>query len=108
MLDGFESLCAHIHKVNDQWFRDQHPLLTHQRIEELQTKFAKPLPLTEAYRELFTTAEREHLTYEHFLEDWEAYCELRASKQKPGSGEADNGLQEVSFDTAVAFLEEMQ
>ena len=50
------------------------------------------------YKILFTEAEREHLTYEYFLEDWNAFVEKRPNLARDS----------MSFETSVAFLEEMQ
>jgi hypothetical protein len=113
----FDAVCEHIHRVNDRWFQEQQPLLTEQRIEELERAFGsegtcdeetsekkcmKLLSLHQAYHVLFTTAEREHLTFEHFLEDWEAFQQER---KKSGS---DEDSESVSFETAIDFLKEMQ
>lgn len=108
-LDSFENICTHIHHVNDQWFQESHPLLTHQRIEELQKSFAEPLPVQDAYVHLFTTAEREHLTYQHFLEDWQAYIRVDNSDNNAETvATLQNGEKVISFEIAVAFLKEMQ
>ena len=58
------------------------------------------LDLPQAYQILFTSAEREHLTYPHFLEDWNAFLEMPQYSQLP--------RDKISCETAVAFLKEMQ
>jgi len=44
---------------------------------------SKILSLEEAYKVIFTEAEREHLTYEHFLEDWLAFLQDKVGKEEP-------------------------
>eukprot|EP00934_Nitzschia_sp_Nitz4_P005639 Nitzschia sp. Nitz4//scaffold109_size72162//12928//13917//NITZ4_005835-RA/size72162-processed-gene-0.38-mRNA-1//-1//CDS//3329532730//5629//frame0 len=94
----FQDVCDHVHLVNDLWFRESQPLLTHQRQEDLEAAFPHAHSLVDAYPLLFTDAEREHLTYEHFLEDWAVFCEANSK----------DSLEEVSYETALDFLREMQ
>lgn len=94
-----ERVRLHIHETNDEWFRKTNPMLTRTRIDELQIMFQeRSLDLRLCYEILFTAAEREHLTFDHFLEDWNAFLENRP-KVAPDA---------MSFETAVEFLEEMQ
>lgn len=95
----FEVVCRHVHECNDAWFQQHQPLLTRTRTETLKASFICPLGLSRAYQELFTDAEREHLTYEHFLEDWNAFLQSN-----------DEGIPKdsISYETALRFLEEMQ
>jgi hypothetical protein len=94
-----EKVRLHIHETNDEWFRKTNPMLTRTRIDELQRMFQeRSLDLRMCYEILFTAAEREHLTFDYFLEDWSAFLENRP-KLAPDT---------MSFETAVAFLEEMQ
>jgi hypothetical protein len=58
----------------------------------------RELDLPSAFVALFTPAEREHLTYEHFLEDWSAFTDKRPELP----------IDRLSYETAVAFLQEMQ
>jgi hypothetical protein len=89
----------HVHQTNDEWFQSHNPMLTRTRQDELQKAFQnRSLDLQTCYVVLFTEAEREHLTYEHFLEDWEVFRET--------SSKID--VDRMTFDTAVAFLKEMQ
>ena len=89
----------HVHETNDEWFQSHNPMLTRTRHDELQSMFAsRVLDLRKCYDALFTEAEREHLTFEHFLEDWDAFLETRPNIERDC----------MSFETAVAFLEEMQ
>ena len=89
----------HIVRVNDDWYRSQNPMLTHKRKEAIHTAMAdNDLSLQQAYLILFTEEEREHLTYDHFLEDWEAYRERHP----------DVPSVTLSKDTAFAFMDEMQ
>ena len=80
------------------WFQQHEPLLTRQREQALKEAFENPLALEPAYLALFTDAEREHLTYEHFLEDWDAYLEQRATVPR----------NSICCDEAIRFLQEMQ
>ncbi|CAJ1891430.1 unnamed protein product [Cylindrotheca closterium] len=95
----WDRVSAHVHKCNDAWFQQHQPLLTRQRTQALKEAFEHPLVLQQAYLELFTDAEREHLTYEHFLEDWAAYLEQRKGTIPK---------KQISYDDAFLFLQEMQ
>ncbi|OEU07544.1 hypothetical protein FRACYDRAFT_197568 [Fragilariopsis cylindrus CCMP1102] len=68
----FNAICQHVETVNNRWFQEEQPLLTDKRIQELKYSFSI-LSLEEGYDVIFTAAERESLTYEHFLEDWSAF-----------------------------------
>jgi ubiquinone/menaquinone biosynthesis C-methylase UbiE len=94
------SVYEHIHAVNDQWYQKENPLMTRKRKDELYQAFETEstlLDLDTSYSVLFTDAEKEHLTFELFLEDWSAFVE---AKGVPSDF--------LSFATALAFLEEMQ
>jgi Methyltransferase domain len=126
LLD-YDEVCQHIHNVNDSWFQIQNPLLTKERIDIIRHAFqmdgieegkdssrgrsrTNPLLLTleEAYNALFTDAEREHLTMEHFVEDWDAFCceSLGGEKDSISSKDNQHKTEEVvSFELALKFLE---
>jgi SAM-dependent methyltransferase len=95
----FDAVCQHVYECNDAWFQQHQPLLTRTRKEAINTAFEHPLELSQAYQELFTDGERDNLTFEHFLEDWNAFCE---------SNDATLPKDSISSDTALKFLEEMQ
>ncbi|KAG7349091.1 methyltransferase domain containing protein [Nitzschia inconspicua] len=108
----FDAVYSHVHRVNDRWFQEQQPLLTKLRIHELKEAFEKisdiesnnstdggGVSLEEAFPILFTEAEREHLTFDHFLEDWEAFVQTHE-----GLGDGKT----LTLETAIAFLTEMQ
>jgi SAM-dependent methyltransferase len=96
----FDSVCRHVHHVNDTWFQQHQPLLTRPRTQALRESFENSsLPLVQAYAVMFTEAEREHLTYDHFLEDWQAFLNDKEDLA---------GATVVTFDVALAFLTEMQ
>ncbi|KAG7337217.1 methyltransferase domain containing protein [Nitzschia inconspicua] len=108
----FDAVYSHVHRVNDRWFQEQQPLLTELRIHELKEAFEKVsdierndategggVSLKEAFPLLFTEAEREHLTFDHFLEDWEAFVQTHE-----GLGDGNT----LTLETAIAFLTEMQ
>ena len=99
---NYDNVCQHIHAVSDAWFQKHQPLLTRTRTQELQKAFQTPLPLEKAYLALFTDAEREHLTYDHFLEDWEAFLDQQLSSK------TIYNKTTISCETAVSFLNEMQ
>mmetsp|Transcript_6406 Transcript_6406/g.18309 ORF Transcript_6406/g.18309 Transcript_6406/m.18309 type:complete len:169 (+) Transcript_6406:182-688(+) len=78
-----------------------------------------PLPLDAAYRAMFTDAEREHLTFDLFLEDWEAFCEEEEGeewerereeekKKKDHKHKPNDPRQWVGYETALRFLEANQ
>ena len=105
----YDTVCQHVHRVNDSWFQKHQPLLTRTRTQELQKSFANPLRLPEAYQFMFTDAEREHLTYEHFLEDWHAFMTHQVQTPTNNIDEKDEGdTTRISCETALAFLKEMQ
>ncbi len=104
----FEDVVKHVQEVNDRWFQDEQPLLTNERIENLKSAFfgnedhSKQMELEDAYGVMFTDAEREHLTYKHFLEDWEAFCR-EEEHDKPEPLELQNTSM-VTYDRALGFL----
>ena len=125
----FEKVVEHVQTVNDRWFQDEQPLLTETRIEDLRKAFcsleepnnnnndqekeggklssnsnSKRLSLEEAYEVVFTDAEREHLTYEHFLEDWEAFCNEGENQEEPDKLRETNGKGMMNYDLALNFL----
>jgi SAM-dependent methyltransferase len=99
-----QAVCQHINKTHDQWFQRTHPMLTGKRKEELQQVFQQSaaadqlLDLPQSFQALFTDAEREHLTYEYFLEDWHAF----------GEKHTELPVDRMSYETAACFLDEMQ
>jgi len=99
---SLDAAIEHVRNVSNTWFQQQHPILTPTRVDELQTSFATPLPLPTAFQALFTPQEKEHLTYEHFLQDWEAFSSSDAYKYDPAMP------QVVTLDLAIQFLKEMQ
>jgi hypothetical protein len=97
--------------------------LTDERLHDLQRSFGvasgdaddsakrKELSLEEAFGVIFTAAEREHLTYEHFLEDWEAFQCRRTSGDDVKTSSTSHIHPEgicMTYDMAVQFLKEMQ
>jgi len=99
----FNAVRDHLHRVNDAWFQTSNPMVTHTREADLRAAFEAradggTLPLKDCYAILFTDAEREHLTYEFFLEDWAAFHESHG----------DLSRDSMTVDTALQFLKEMQ
>ena len=125
-----EQVRKHIEAVCDEWYQTQNPMITGEREEHLHRAFTEAatvkmnlnqdeieshdksnvsiadsisIDLEKCYDILFTDAEKEHLSYEYFLEDWEAYC---ARIVDGGHTAMDrNGM---TFDIALDFLKEMQ
>ena len=96
----FDTVHEHILATNDHWFKSENPIMTSRRLQDLQRSFGhkETLNLPEAYAALFTEAERDNLSYDLFLEDWNAYTGSKPEIEK----------DYISLTTAVAFLEEMQ
>ena len=108
----FDAVRDHLHQVNDAWFKTSNPMATHTREADLRTAFDSrlaavhanvddrdgSLPLKDCFDILFTEAEREHLTFEFFLEDWDAFCANHGGISKDS----------MTVDTALLFLKEMQ
>jgi ubiquinone/menaquinone biosynthesis C-methylase UbiE len=104
-----DALNNHVHATTDQWFQLHNPMLTPQRRETIQKRFQEHntdgdetalCALHAAYTMLFTDEEREHLTYDLFLEDWEAWV---ADTNDPGFPK-----DHMSLETALEFLKAMQ
>ena len=96
---SWDAVYNHVHDTNDQWFRKQNPLLSEERKLQLRYAFGdESLALVHAFNVMFTDGEREHLEYQGFVEDWEAYCQNHA--------EVDS--ERISAKVAIAFLDEMQ
>jgi SAM-dependent methyltransferase len=105
-----DAVIQHVHRVGNDWFQNHQPLLTRTRTQELQQAFLNAslpsLALPEAYEVMFTHDERQHLTYEHFLEDWQAFCENQNNDQASHLSLSDDKM--ITCEIALAFLEEMQ
>jgi hypothetical protein len=122
----------HIHATNNAWYQTLNPLLSEERRLQLERDFSVPpkavddtsatsvkssssqslrrLTVPKCYTVLFTDAEREHLTYDNFLEDWRAYI-VGQQEQRTTSGSRDHTTEDeetMSLATALDFLQEMQ
>ena len=107
-----DAVRRHVHDTNDMWFQNENPMVTHMRKDDLKILFdeqikillpqadstATVLPLKECYDIMFTEAEKEHYSYDYFLEDWKVFCKENSSICVDGMG----------FFTAVDFLAAMQ
>ncbi|KAL9185100.1 hypothetical protein ACHAXT_002877 [Thalassiosira profunda] len=105
-----DRVLRHIERVCDEWYQQTNPMVTDEREKQLRNAFREAankesnemVDLKRCYKMLFTAAEKEHLSYEYFLEDWSAYYERLG----------DNGNQiyrdSMTVDTALDFLKEMQ
>ena len=101
-----ESIKSHIKNILDDWYARKNPLMTKSREVDLRRSFqnclmkssdesSNRLPLIEAYDVMFTDVEREHLSFDFFLEDWNSFT--HSSEQET-----------VTVDEAIQFLTEMQ
>ena len=104
----YAEVCTHVHACNDDWFTEYQPLLTRTRTESIQSAFEKPLKLPQAYKALFTEAEREHLTDEHFLEDCQAFLDGKEQIVESLSKQGPPPTDIISCNTALEFLKTMQ
>jgi SAM-dependent methyltransferase len=103
-----EHVVEHVKTVCNQWWTEQNPILSPERMAHLRSVFghsasttsssSSALSLPEAYEALFTEAEREHLEYEHFLEDWHGFLSTRSALDQTT----------MTLATALAFLNEVQ
>ena len=116
----------HIERTCDDWYQTTNPMVTGERENELRVAFieattanidikcendnlrdresANVLELKKFYEILFTDAEKEHLSYEYFLEDWEAYCN-QLTEDKDSDPIHREGM---TISIALDFLKEMQ
>ena len=94
-----DKVYAHVNACSDRWYQQQNPILTHERTHQIRQDFATSLPLQECYQVLFTEEEREHLTYEGFLEDWAIFLENHPDLVEK---------EAMSGETALLFLSVMQ
>jgi hypothetical protein len=123
-----EEVRMHVERTCDEWYRATNPMLTSEREGELRAAFKRMaakmnttgddrggkdaaelsscddvmLDLETCYEIIFTAAEKEHLAYEHFIEDWRAYC-LRGD-----SDDSSHDEERMTVSTALDFLTEMQ
>jgi hypothetical protein len=115
----FEAVNVHIHAANEDYYKKNNPMVTHVRVEELKTQFQQEiqklprrgdeddnddtiLPLELCYELLFTETEKEHLSYDFFLEDYEAFVQDHQNDYEKST------KQGLTFEGAVKFLEVMQ
>jgi Methyltransferase domain len=93
----------HIIHVMDQWFQTNQP----ERRKELEIAFDtnkedEEKSLYECYMLFFTDEERQDLSYEYFLEDWDAYLQLEEVDSTALS------TTSMTLTTAIHFLQQMQ
>jgi ubiquinone/menaquinone biosynthesis C-methylase UbiE len=94
-----DAIHQHIYETNKSWFQSQDPMVTSSRKDELISTFGlDPRNLEETYLIIFTDAEREHLDFDFFMEDWRAFLESRPTI----------ATTTMTVETAIEFLEEMQ
>jgi SAM-dependent methyltransferase len=95
-----EAVQRHVVETSNTWFRILNPMLSDDRRRLVEEAFGteNSKSLSESYQLIFTAAERENLTYEHFLEDWDAYV-----MEHPNISTTHMSLT-IAFD----FLHEMQ
>ena len=119
-----DALVEHVNNTNDTWFQEHNPMLTAKRKEDIQRLFQEHVTTTTntttashhdddddnnlqlvcdvevGYTIIFTEEEREHFTYDLFLEDWDAWM---PKKRNPSFSK-----DKMSLAMALEFLEEMQ
>ena len=113
-----DAIIEHVHQTNDKWYQEHNPMLTPQRKDKIQSLFHEnsstststststssskdPMcDLNVAYTIIFNDAEKEHFTYDLFLEDWDAWTIEKNDPSFP--------RDKMSLATAFAFLEAMQ
>lgn len=94
-----EAVYDHINQCSDRWYQNTNPMLTTERKEQIRQAFTgQLLGLQECHRVIFTEDEKEHLSFEAFLEDWNDF-----SRTHP-----DLVSDSMSSETALLFLAEMQ
>ena len=122
----------HIHDCNDLHFKEHNPMITHVRKEHIKNLFmekiiegqeekqqydncnesncdeillkASVLPLQSCYDILFTDAEKEHLTFEYFMEDYVVFLQEQQQKEHGLLCNQDG----MTYESAILFLEAMQ
>ena len=112
-----EQVLRHIERTCDEWYQETNPMVTSEREEQIRIAFQEAagvagkgsddrntalIELKQCYEILFTNAEKEHLAYEYFLEDWDAYCERMSDNN------IDVCRDAMAAATALDFLKEMQ
>lgn len=99
-----QAVHEHVNRCSDAWYQQQNPMLTPERTRQIRLAFESAttttttLALPESYQVLFTPQEREHLTYDAFLEDWVTFLQ----------GNPNLEPDTMSSETALSFLAEMQ
>ncbi|KAL7516075.1 hypothetical protein ACHAWX_001133 [Stephanocyclus meneghinianus] len=98
----------HVEQCCNEWYKATNPMVTDEREQQITISFSRTtggtevsqsLELKQCYDVLFTELEQEHLPYEYFLEDWEAYC----------SNHDDVKVRDrMTLEVALDFLREMQ
>lgn len=108
-----QAVREHIESICDQWYQTTSPMVTEERETKLRFDFESAaasqvkgadsstpvsLDLKTCYELLFTADEKQVLTYDYFIEDWEAYCKNMNRVDR----------RSMTIDTALDFLKEMQ
>jgi hypothetical protein len=100
-----DAVRKHVEQCCNEWFKTTNPMVTVERENEISLAFASAstdnsgaIDLRQCYDILFTDSEKEHLTYEYFLEDWDAYCEMHCITAQTC----------MTLKVALDFLTEMQ
>ena len=108
-----QAVREHIESICDQWYQTTSPMVTEERETKLRFDFESAaasqvkgadsstpvsLDLKTCYELLFTADEKQVLTYDYFIEDWEAYCKNMNRVDRCS----------MTIDTALDFLKEMQ
>jgi hypothetical protein len=117
----WDQVYEHVHRVNNQWYQQTNPMLTKERVQAIERAFVAStnegtsnnmeLHLQQCYPILFTDDERENLSYEDFVDDWQSFLSKYSSPHITETNDPDGGevpTDRMSFTTAIAFLHVMQ
>jgi hypothetical protein len=116
----WDQVYKHVHQTNNQWYQHTNPLLTKERVQAIERGFVSQsittedrnnveLGLLDCYPILFTSDERENLSYEDFLDDWRSFRSTLSSDNEDTNRNIERiPADRMSFRTAIAFLHVMQ
>lgn len=106
-------LKSHIHVCLDTWFKETNPMLSVKRESNIRQSFQsalsnkgyKKLHLKEVYKLLFEEEEKEHYSFEYFMDDWSEFICIHNDKDKVASHDHN---ETADVEIALKFLEAMQ
>ena len=118
LLD-WDQVYDHVHRINSQWYQQTNPMLTKERVHTIEQAFASltkeagteamELLLEQCYPLLFTDDERENLSYDDFIGDWQSFLAKYSTNGEMHDQRSEQlPTDRMSFATAIAFLHVMQ